>query len=201
MSTLRATKNAIERHEAKYGRNVALRRAFNLTGGARPNIGILKNGKLVFGGSFTAAHKWLKNGQKKVDVSRWEVAPVDALVKLCEKKHTAQCNKLARAMPKGLKLRVVMDMEALYAAFQHASCANDLSKNGTPSERKKYGPLVKGADGKRISGRNSPPYPANDIGCRERRRQGNDGLMYRSEGPNKRGVYRWKKETDSFFLD
>ena len=112
MSTLRATKNAIERHEAKYGRNIALRRAFNLTGGATPNIGILKNDKLVFGGTFTAAHKWLKNGQKKVDVSQWEVAPVEELGKLCENKHTAQCNKLARAMPKGLKLRVVMKKKA-----------------------------------------------------------------------------------------
>ena len=118
MSTLRATKNAIERHEAKYGRNIALRRAFNLTGGATPNIGILKNDKLVFGGTFTAAHKWLK-GQKKVDVSQWEVAPVEELGKLCEKKHTAQCNKLARAMPKGLKLRVVMKKKA--AAKKSAS--------------------------------------------------------------------------------
>ena len=70
-------------------------------------IGILKNNKLVFAGSFAAAHAWLKAGQKPMDVSQWKVAPVEELGKLCEKKHTAQCNKLARAMPAGLKLRVV----------------------------------------------------------------------------------------------
>ena len=69
----------------------------------------------------------------------------------------------------------------------------DLSKNGTPYERKKYGPSVRDANGKRISGRDSPPYPANDPGCRGSTRKGNDGLMYRSVGPNKKGVYRWQK--------
>ncbi len=43
---------------------------------------------------------------------------------------------------------------------------------------------------KRYRERPSPPYSANVIGCRGKRRKGNDGRMYVSV-PNKNDIYRW----------
>ena len=47
-------------------------------------------------------------------------------------------------------------------------------------------------DLKKYANRPSPPRPANDPGCRDRVRRGNDGLLYQSVS-NKNGVYRWVK--------
>ena len=48
------------------------------------------------------------------------------------------------------------------------------------------------SDLKKYANRPSPPRPANDPGCRDQIRRGNDGLLYASV-PNKNGVYRWVK--------
>ena len=47
-------------------------------------------------------------------------------------------------------------------------------------------------DLKKYVNRPSPPRPANDPGCRDQIRRGNDGLLYASVS-NKNGVYRWVK--------
>ena len=45
---------------------------------------------------------------------------------------------------------------------------------------------------KKYANRPSPPRPANDPGCRDKIRRGNDGLLYQSVS-NRNGVYRWVK--------
>jgi len=45
---------------------------------------------------------------------------------------------------------------------------------------------------KKYALRPGPPYPANEAGCRGRRKRGNDGKMYASE-PDERGVHQWKQ--------
>ena len=37
----------------------------------------------------------------------------------------------------------------------------------------------------------SPPFPANEMGCRKLVKRGNDGRMWRSTG-NANGVFTWK---------
>ena len=73
-------------------------------------IGILNGDTLVFAGPFEKAHEWLETGQPTMDVSQWEIVP-NGLAKICATKHTEECNKLARAMPAGLRLRAVKNIK------------------------------------------------------------------------------------------
>ena len=112
MPTLRQTKNAIRRHEAKHGRNLEMRRAFNLIGGKQVKIGLNRVGnpkQLLFVGSFAGAHKWLKN-PKPMDCSKWEKAELKEIEKICfdsGSRLEKQCDKLLDALRDDLRICAV----------------------------------------------------------------------------------------------